>query len=93
MHKYTLSYFGGISTNEGAPSTAFWDEDFRRLELAGTQADLLRFNREVCVQLLAPQSSAKKQQQKRLGGAFHSPHFLFFSHPQKKLLGNSQRRS
>jgi hypothetical protein len=36
---YELSYFGGISTDEGAPSTAYWDEGFRRLELAACQAD------------------------------------------------------
>jgi hypothetical protein len=58
--KYTLSYFGGISTDEGASSTAYWDGAFRRLELAGTQADFALIEKSVFNHLLLSKAAAEK---------------------------------
>ena len=55
-----LSYFGGISTIEGAPSTAYWDDAFRRLELAGTQADFALIEKLVFNYLLLSKAAAER---------------------------------
>jgi hypothetical protein len=59
--KYALRYFGGISTDEGAPSTAYWDDAFRRLELAGNhQADFALIEKFVFNHLLLSKAAAKR---------------------------------
>jgi hypothetical protein len=58
--KYALRYFGGISTDEGAPSTAYWGDAFRRLELAGNQADFALIEKFVFNHLLLSKAAAKR---------------------------------
>jgi hypothetical protein len=55
-----LSYFGGIAADEGAPSTAYWDDVFRRLELAGCQADFTLIEKLVFNHLLLSKAAAKR---------------------------------
>jgi hypothetical protein len=57
---YELRYFGGITTKEGAPSTAYWNDAFRRLELAGAQADFPLFEEFVFNFLLLGKAAARR---------------------------------
>jgi hypothetical protein len=77
--EYELSYFGGITTDEGAPSTAYWGDVFRRLELAGCQADFPLIEKLVFHHLLLRTAVSKLNafacslQSTRRRGALPSP--------------------
>jgi hypothetical protein len=58
---YELSYFGGITTEEGAPQTAFWDDIQRRLVRAASEGDFPLIEKFVFDHHLLFFSSAQKK--------------------------------